>query len=172
MILFLNGYSGVGKTYFGKVLSQHLGVPHIDLDEEIVKFYNCSINEMFQRYGEDTFRGRELLMLEKLISQNKSQLILSLGGGTACNFSGLQLTKSKGILCYMTTTFDQISSNLEALSDERPRFKALLEVGGVPTLRRDFDQRQFWYDQSQVHFEAKNAENLVKSRFFVNLLTL
>lgn len=172
MILFLNGYSGVGKTYFGKILSQYLGIPHIDLDEEIVKIYNTSINEIFQTYGEDTFRGRELMVLENVISRHKSNLVVSLGGGTACNFNGLQMTKSSGILCYMRADFEQLLPNIEALSNERPRFKALLEGGGVPILQQDFEQRQFWYDQSQVHFDAKNAENLVKSRFFVNLLTL
>ena len=56
MKIYLIGFMGCGKTYWGKQLSQKLNIPFFDLDEEIVNEESKSITEIFAKHGEEYFR--------------------------------------------------------------------------------------------------------------------
>lgn len=171
MIIFLNGYSGVGKTFWGEKISLSSGWPHLDLDREIEKKYKKSITEIFSEWGENNFRGIEFAQLNQILKSNHENLIVSLGGGTACNQHVLNLIKSIGILIYLKADFSYFEDQLERLLPERPRFKALLMEGGIAKIRQDWEARLHWYVQSQIHFEVKSTQNLLKSSILTNLLT-
>lgn len=73
MIIYLIGFMGSGKTYMGKILSQHMNVPHVDLDEWIVESSGKTIASIFETEGEEKFRKKETNALveikENLISR-------------------------------------------------------------------------------------------------------
>jgi shikimate kinase len=171
MIIFLNGYSGVGKSYWGEKMSLISGFPHLDLDGEIEKKYQKRITEIFSEWGENTFRGIEFAQLNQIVKSNHEKLIVSLGGGTACNQHVINLIKSIGIVIYLKTDFSYFQDQIEQLLPYRPRLKTLFMEGGVPKIRQDWEARQHWYVQSQLHFEVKSTQNLLKSSILTNLLT-
>lgn len=171
MIIFLNGYSGVGKTFLGEKISLKYGWLHLDLDREIEKKYKKSITEIFSEWGENNFRGIEFAHLNHILKNNQENLIISLGGGTACNQDVLNLIKTIGILIYLKADFSYFEDQIERLLPNRPRLKSLLMEGGVAKIREDWEARLHWYVQSQIHFEVKSAQNLLKSSILTNLLT-
>ena len=59
MKIFLIGPMGSGKSKIGKILSSKLDKNLFDLDKEIEKGLNLSINEIFKLKGEAYFRGIE-----------------------------------------------------------------------------------------------------------------
>ena len=59
MNIFLLGYMGVGKSFFGKVLSEYLSLPNFDLDLIIEKDSSMSIGKIFKDFGENYFRSLE-----------------------------------------------------------------------------------------------------------------
>lgn len=88
MSIILIGFMGAGKSTIGKHLSIKMGLPFIDLDEEIVKKYNKSIPQIFEKYGEQYFREIEHTTLKDLINRN---IIIATGGGIIENPNNLDL---------------------------------------------------------------------------------
>ena len=64
--LYLIGMMGSGKSSTAKALSLSLGWNFIDIDNELTKSFDMSINELFLR-GEENFRKLEFTELQKHI---------------------------------------------------------------------------------------------------------
>ena len=75
----LVGMMGAGKTSFGRRLAATLGVPFKDADLEIEASAGCTINEIFERFGEGAFRDGERKVLNRLLTE--APHILATGGG-------------------------------------------------------------------------------------------
>lgn len=60
MKIYLLGFMGAGKSYWGKQLADHLNLPYYDLDEVIVEAEEMAIADIFASKGEDYFRKRKL----------------------------------------------------------------------------------------------------------------
>ena len=56
---------GAGKTVVGRKLAEKLGMAFTDADEEISEAAGCSIEDIFEDYGQDAFRDVE----ERVISR-------------------------------------------------------------------------------------------------------
>ncbi|MBC7195223.1 MAG: shikimate kinase, partial [Caldisericia bacterium] len=92
----LSGFMGSGKTKIGKILSNKLGLPHFDLDEEIEKRENKKISEIFKFSGEKYFRDIEKKLLKEFL-EKEEDLILSLGGGAVLDEESLNSIIKKSI---------------------------------------------------------------------------
>lgn len=77
--LYLTGYRGCGKSTTAERLSQHLGLPLCDLDEQIEATAGKPIAEIFASEGEAGFRDREITALAAAAEQG--QQVIALGGG-------------------------------------------------------------------------------------------
>src|SRR5260370_9577993 len=75
----LVGMMGAGKTSIGRRLANVLGVPFRDADAEIEVAAGCSINEIFERFGEPAFRAGERKVIARLFGEPPH--ILATGGG-------------------------------------------------------------------------------------------
>ena len=63
--VFLIGMMGCGKSTIGRLLSQRLGCPLLDLDEEIARFERRTISEIFADSGDAGFRVCETAALRR-----------------------------------------------------------------------------------------------------------
>jgi shikimate kinase len=79
MKIFLMGFMGSGKSYWGRMLSQKLQVPYFDLDEQIVNAGGKSINEIFESNGEEYFRLLEKDTLH-IITESHDSMVMACGG--------------------------------------------------------------------------------------------
>ena len=66
--IVLVGLMGAGKTCIGKRLARRLGLPFVDADDEIEKAANCSIDDIFELYGEAAFRDGERRVIARLLN--------------------------------------------------------------------------------------------------------
>jgi shikimate kinase len=100
--IILTGFMGTGKTEVGKELSHLLNMKLIDVDTEIEKSEDMTINEIFKRYGERRFREIETGMIRKL-SENKNSII-STGGGAVLKQENMDVLRRNGVIvCLMAT---------------------------------------------------------------------
>ncbi|MDR1577345.1 MAG: hypothetical protein LBT86_03805 [Deltaproteobacteria bacterium] len=79
-VIVLIGFMGAGKTTVGRLLSQILHRPLVDLDEALEERLGLTIPEIFSQKGEEYFRTQETLLLNEL-TRSQEPRILSAGGG-------------------------------------------------------------------------------------------
>ncbi|SMO75546.1 shikimate kinase [Balnearium lithotrophicum] len=104
MKVTLVGFMGAGKTTIGKLLSERLKTPFLDLDELIVEQVGMSIPEIFKKKGENEFRKIESSILKELLYQNRS-FVLSTGGGTPTYLNNMELINQNSISVFLRTDF-------------------------------------------------------------------
>ena len=62
------GFMGVGKTTIGKKVAKKLYRDFLDIDEEIEKEFGMSTREIFEKFGEKTFREKEKEIITRLVN--------------------------------------------------------------------------------------------------------
>jgi shikimate kinase len=77
--IVLVGLMGVGKSTVGHRLARRLGLPFVDSDEEIERAADHEIKEIFDRFGEASFRDGERRVLRRLIAGERK--VIATGGG-------------------------------------------------------------------------------------------
>ena len=77
--IVLIGLMGAGKSRIGKDLATKFGLSFADTDTEIVKAAGCSITDIFELYGEESFRDLEERVISRLLMKNIQ--IIATGGG-------------------------------------------------------------------------------------------
>ncbi len=77
--LVLVGLPGAGKSTVGARLATRLGVPFVDLDQEIERVAGRSVGEIFARDGEGAFRALERETTRRLAHAPSG--VISPGGG-------------------------------------------------------------------------------------------
>jgi shikimate kinase len=92
MRIALIGMKGVGKTTFGKKLSEVLKLDFFDSDDCIEKKMQMKVSELYQRNGEEVFRSVESEILEELSLINFG--VFALGGGAFLSENNRMIIKS------------------------------------------------------------------------------
>ncbi len=120
MRIYLIGLPGSGKTTVGKELAKNLRFNFIDLDKEIVKRENMSIDEMFN-ISETFFRDKETEALKSTTQYENT--VISCGGGIVER----EINKSymQGIVVYLDTPLQEIDFRLKNDTTSRPVSKKM-----------------------------------------------
>src|SRR5437879_74727 len=119
MRIFLVGFMGSGKSYWGKMLSKHLELPFFDLDHQIEEQEGMEINEIFEKQGEEHFRLLEKAALYMLTESHES-FVMATGGGTPCYFNNIDYLKQKGLVIWINPSLDTIHERLLKEKAKRP----------------------------------------------------
>ncbi len=151
MKIYITGMPGCGKSTFGKRVADLLNMPFFDLDKEIIKKENCSINELFEQKGEEYFRNIESEKLKELTTLNNS-FILATGGGTPCFNDNIDFMNRQGITIYIRATIPDL---LLRLSDKginkRPLLKHTSREELEQKLSQQMEKRKIYYEKCRFH---------------------
>ena len=100
--IILTGFMGTGKTAVGRRLAMLLNMELIDVDTEIEKSQQMTINEIFRQFGEPGFREIETEMIQKL--SERKDVIISTGGGAVLKQKNMDALRKQGIIiCLMAS---------------------------------------------------------------------
>lgn len=153
--IFLTGIMGSGKTSIGKKISEISNFQFFDTDIEIEKSENKKISEIFEKHGEKYFRDLEKDQIVKLA--NKTQAVISLGGGAFCNSENIEIIKKAGKSVYLKTSSDQI---LKRLNQEEIAKRPLLK--NKENFYQLLEKREHFYQQADLIIltDGKNIEEI------------
>ena len=159
MIIVLMGYMASGKSFIGKVLAKKMSYNFMDLDDYIEVREGKTISDIFDFFGEIYFRKIESQYLKEILD-SKNNIVLSLGGGTPCYGSNLNLIKnnSEVISFYLNTAINTIVSRLENEKSKRPlvvRFKSKDELQEF--IGKHLFERSHFYNQADFVVKNDNA---------------
>lgn len=162
--LFLLGFMGSGKSTVGKILSKKLSLPFTDMDIEIEKRLNSSVNDIFKVKGEDFFRKYENNLLKELLQTSKHHIIAG-GGGTPCYFNAIDLINQKSISIYLNLPLQDIVSRLKN-DNTRP----MLQVDANKQIQMLFFKRESIYQLAKINISAKGEAETIAEQIIIKLL--
>lgn len=160
MILFLLGYMGSGKSTYGKILSNKIGIGFIDLDNYIEENEDMSISEIFSSKGEIYFRKLEHSYLKKLLN-TQSDVVISLGGGTPCYANNMKLiaqsNNAKSI--FLDTQLDVLTERLFYNKVDRPIIEDINSKDELKVFiaKHLFERRNF-YNKAEYVLKLVNED--------------
>ena len=102
--IVLIGIMGAGKTSVGRKLAKLLNMDFLDVDKEISKAAGCSIEDIFDKYGEDAFRDVEERVMARLLREDVR--VLATGGGAILSSKTRNLIKERSISVWLRADLD------------------------------------------------------------------
>lgn len=120
--VILIGYMGAGKTTVGRLLAKEQGLAFLDTDDMIEKQEGRTISDIFAEEGEESFRNMETALLGRLIEEQLSDAVLSVGGGLPVRQENRELLKELGTVIYLTASKETIIKRVSD-SENRPLLK-------------------------------------------------
>ncbi|MCR6720897.1 MAG: shikimate kinase [Chitinophagaceae bacterium] len=152
MRIFLIGFMGSGKSFRGKQLSEKLGIPFFDLDEQIVNAESKSINEIFAEQGEEYFRLCEKDVMH-IITESHPSFVMACGGGTPCYFNNVEYMNRSGTTVWLNTSLPELYTRLLKEKEQRPLLRELSDEQLKAFIGKKFSDRRIYYEQARVKIE-------------------
>ena len=147
----LIGLMGAGKTEVGSELAKMLGYEFIDTDTLIAARAGKSINEIFDREGEPTFRRMEREIIQEL--KGTKAAVISVGGGAPTDVANRKILTHLGHVVYLKASPRELYLRMKN-DQTRPLLRTRDPQGRLKEL---LAEREFAYDQADI---AINTDDL------------
>jgi shikimate kinase len=102
--LVLVGLMGAGKSCIGRRLAQQRAVPFADSDAEVERAAGMSIPEIFETYGEASFRDCERRVIARML--RAAPHVMAVGGGAFMNPDTRELIQRRAISVWLRADLD------------------------------------------------------------------
>jgi len=149
--IVLVGMMGAGKTSVGRRLASALGIPFRDADAEIETAAGCSINEIFERFGEPAFRAGERKVISRLLRE--SPHVLATGGGAFMDPETRARIHETAISVWLRANVDLLLERVKR-KDNRP---LLRNTDSRAALIRLIGEREPVYAQADIIVESDDG---------------
>lgn len=147
MIIFLIGFMGSGKSTTGKALAKYLGYGFVDTDKRIVEEFGMSVNEIFDRLGEEMFRTSEIRVLNELVT--RKNIVVSTGGGLPCHGGNMDIINKHGISIYLKASPKALAERLSPRKQNRPLIKDLSDKELRKFIKEKLKERKPYYKMAR-----------------------
>ena len=157
---------GCGKTHWGRLLGEKLGMPFFDLDEKVAEHEGRSIPEIFAKEGEEYFRLLEKDVLH-LLTESHESFVMATGGGTACFYNNIDYLKRSGTVVWVNCSTDCLYQRLVKEKDKRPLISNIPDDELKTFIIKKYSGRKISYQQAHVILTEENItiENVVSKIF-------
>ena len=108
--IVLVGLMGAGKSTVGRRLAKRLGFDFVDSDDEIERAADHKISEIFDRFGEASFRDGERRVIARLIEGPVK--VIATGGGAFVDPETRQLILAKCIAVWLDADLDTLAERV------------------------------------------------------------
>jgi XRE family aerobic/anaerobic benzoate catabolism transcriptional regulator len=115
----LIGLRGSGKSTLGGLLAERLHMPFIELDREIEKRSGSTLSEIFEMFGQETFRRAEREALDDVLRQHKS-FVVATSGSIVTDPGTLELLLASCFTVWVRAEPEEHMKRVMAQGDMRP----------------------------------------------------
>jgi shikimate kinase len=146
--IVLVGLMGAGKSTVGRRLARRLGLPFVDSDEEIERAADHSIPEIFDRFGEASFRDGERRVIRRLVDGPPA--VLATGGGAFMEPETRALILERCIAIWLDAEAEILAERVQRRNG-RP---LLRDRDPLPLLRELAAARNPVYAEAHLHVRS------------------
>lgn len=150
MNVALTGFMASGKTEISKHLSKLLGFNLVDTDELITQKMDMSINEIFEKFGEEKFREVEYDVICQCAQLDNT--VISTGGGVPMNKENITALRKNVVIVNLAPDFEVIKERLIKARATRP----LLQNESIENIEKRFNDRLPFYADCDLKIKVSN----------------
>ncbi len=171
--LCLIGLRGAGKSTLGRLVGTALGLPFVELNQEIEMQSGMSVDEVIALYGPEGYRKLEGQALARVIA-NYDKMILAVAGGIVAEPDTYTSLLAHFHTIWVKTSPDEHMARVRAQGDERPMAgnpEAMDQLRSILTSREaDYKRAQAVLDTSKKGVDRSVAElvKLIQDRRFLD----
>lgn len=115
----LIGLRGGGKSTLGRMLAERLDVPFIELDREIERRSGANLSEIFDMFGQETFRRAEREALDDVLHRHQ-HFVVATSGSIVTEPSTLELLLASCFTIWIRAEPEDHMKRVIAQGDMRP----------------------------------------------------
>ncbi len=151
--IFLIGFMGSGKSHWGRIWSEEMHLPFMDLDHEIEAAEGMSVEDIFKKKGEDGFREAEKHHLRKI--KNNVGLLVACGGGAPCFSENMTWMLKNGVVIYLKASPQYLLDRVIEEIPKRPLLKEINKAELLFFIQKKLEERKPVYNRAQIILDAK-----------------
>jgi shikimate kinase len=160
----LVGMMGAGKSSVGRRLAAALGVPFRDADAEIENAAGRTIADIFDQFGETSFRQGERKVLARLLAEPPH--VLAAGGGAFMDPETRTRIKESAVSVWLKADIDLLLDRVSR-KDSRP---LLRNADPRATMERLLKEREPVYSQADITVQSDGSpQDIVVKRIVAAL---
>ena len=165
----LIGLRGAGKSTLGSKLAEDLGIPFVELDQEIERDAGTSLAEIFSLYGQTGYRRIEKKTLDRVLREHQ-RAVLSIGGGVVSEKETYDQLLARCFTVWIKAQPDEHMSRVVAQGD----FRAMADnAEAMEDLRSILEAREPLYRRADMQLETSRetvAQSFLKLKQAVQSL--
>jgi XRE family aerobic/anaerobic benzoate catabolism transcriptional regulator len=131
----LIGLRGGGKSTLGRLLADRLNVAFIELDREIEKLSGAPLSEIFDMFGQDTFRRAEREALDNVLRRH-GHFVIATSGSIVTEPGTLELLLTSCFTIWVRAEPEEYMKRVIAQGDMRPMAKSARAMEDLVSILR------------------------------------
>jgi shikimate kinase len=147
--IVLVGLMGAGKSTVGRRLAKRLGLPFVDSDAEIELAADRSVSEIFDTFGEPSFRDGERRVIARLISGDPK--VIATGGGAFVDPRTRALILERCTAIWLDADLETLAARVQR-RDHRPLLRG---KEPLPLLRELAERRNPLYAEAHIRIRSE-----------------